>query len=150
MRMSANLARLRAVLRRFLISWYAPAALGVVLLLVLAVWAMPTRVERAVTDPVTGEVHTRTAWDTSNWQALAAVRGQVLILAVVLAALTAGVWAGRGWVLRAAAAARFFAASLLLHALLVLGLWGAPLARAVVEHAEVIRVNQAAQLFDED
>src|SRR5262249_31847362 len=42
-----------------------------------------------------------------------------------------------------------FAASLLVHCLLALSLGTVPLARAVVEHAEIIRVNQAVELFDE-
>ena len=63
--MSSNLSRRLAALRRLLASWYTPAALVVVVLLSLAAWAMPRRIERVVTDPATGESRTVTAWDTS-------------------------------------------------------------------------------------
>lgn len=46
-----------------------------------------------------------------------------------------------------AVAARFIAASLLVHCLLVLGLWGVPLATQVAQHAEAIRLEQSAELF---
>src|SRR5439155_1765448 len=147
--MSENHPRRLAALRRILVSWYTPAAIGLCLLLALAMWALPRPIERTVTDPATGKGQTVTTWDTSRWQALTAVWGQVLLLALVLLALLADVWAGRGRVLRAAAAARFFAASLLIHCLLVLWLCAVPLARAVVERAEDIRISQAAQLFEE-
>jgi hypothetical protein len=89
-----------------------------------------------------------TAWDTSRWQAVSAFWWQALLLALAFAAVLAVGWGGRRVVAKAAAA-RFFAASLLAHCLLVLSLGTVPLARAVVEHAEIIRVEQAAQLFDD-
>ena len=123
--MSSNLPRRWATLRRLLASWYTPAALGLGLLLTLIRWALPRRIECVVTD-ATGETRTLTAWDTSRWQALTGVWWQVLLLALVAAGLLAVVWVGRGRVLRAAAAVRFFAASLLLHGLLVLWLCCTP------------------------
>src|SRR4051812_32520573 len=129
--MSANHSRRLAALRRILASWYTPAALGLLLLLALVVWALPRRIERVVTDGITGETRTVMAWNSSRWQALVDHWWQVLLLALGLLALLAVVWVGRGRLLRAAAAARFFAASLLIHGLLVLWLCAVPLARAV-------------------
>jgi hypothetical protein len=123
--------------------------IGLFLLLALAMWALPQPIERTVTDTTTGKTRTVTAWDTSRWQALTAVWWQVLLLALGLTTLLGVVWAGRGRVLRIAAAARFFVASVLIHSLLVLWLCAVPLARAVVERAEDIRISQAAQLFEE-
>lgn len=122
---------------------------GLVPLLALSVWALPVRVERVVTDPTTGEVRTKAAWSTGNWQALQTVWWQALVVSLLLGAVLALVWHGRRWTWAKIAAARFFAASLLVHCLLFLWLWGLPLARAVVERAEEIRVAQAAQLFEE-
>src|SRR5260370_15969563 len=112
-------------------------------------WALPRPIERTVTESTTGKARSVTAWDTSRWQALTAVWWQVLLLALGLTTLLAVVWAGRGRVLRVAAAARFFVASVLIHSLLVLWLCAVPLARAVVERAEDIRISQAAPPFDE-
>ena len=147
--MSAEQPRRLAALRRILASWYAPAAAGLLLLIAAVVWVLPRRVEGIVTDAATGESRTVTAWNTSRWQAVSAYWWQALLLALVLVVLLAVAWCGRGWVLRAAAAARFFAASVFVHGLLVLWLCAVPLARAVVEHAEVIRKSQTAHLFEE-
>lgn len=146
--MSANTSR-RSVVRRLLASWYAPAAVALLLLLALGAWVMPTPIERTVTDAATGQARTVRAWDTSNWQAVSAHWWQALLLGLGLALVLWGAWGGRGWASSRASVVRFFAASLLFHCLLVLSLGAVPLARAVVEHAEVIRVNQAAELFDD-
>src|SRR5579884_2897216 len=119
--MSTNHPRRLPALRRALGSWYPPAALGLFLLLALSAWVAPRRVEHVVADPATGEARTVAFWDTSRWQALSAVWWQALLLTLVLTALLAGGWYARGRVLRAAAAARFFALSLAVH--LLLGLW---------------------------
>ncbi len=124
--------------------WSAPAGIGLLLLAGLAVWVMPLRFQGVTVDPVTGEGHVATAWDTSRWQAVCAVWWQVLLLGVELTAVLSVTWRGRSWIVAGATATRFFAASLVLHCLLLLSLWGVPLARAVVEHAEVIRVSNAA------
>src|SRR5207237_1306288 len=134
--MSENPPRRLAALRRLVASWYTPAALGLFLLLALAMWALPRPIERTVTDTASGKTPTVKAWDTSRWQALTAVWWQVLLLALGLTTLLAVVWAGRGRVLRVAAAARFFVASVLIHSLLVFWLCAVPLARAVVERVE--------------
>src|SRR4051812_13011742 len=100
--MSVNHSRRLAALRRILASWYTPAALGLLLLLALVVWALPRRIEGVVTDNTTGESRTVTAWDSSHWQALVGVWWQMLLLALGLLALLAVVWLGRGRLLRAA------------------------------------------------
>src|SRR5205809_1070989 len=105
--MSATPPRRLAALRRLLASWYTPAAIGLFFFLALAMWALPRPIERTVTDTTTGKARTVTAWDTSRWQALLAVWWQVLLLALGLTILLAVVWAGRGRVLRVAAAVRF-------------------------------------------
>jgi hypothetical protein len=135
-------------LRRLLGGWRVPAGIGALLLIGLAAWVMPLPVEKAVTDPVTGKPRVVTTWDTSRFQAVAAFWRPALLLAVGFAAVVGVKWWGRGWVVAKASAARFFAASLLFHSLLVLSLGAVPLARAVVEHAEVIRVQQAAGFLD--
>src|SRR5262245_10458965 len=126
--------------RRTTASWHAPAVLGLLLLLVLAVWVRPVRIERAVTDAA-GNTRMVTAWDTSRWQAVSAYWWQSLLLTLAFMTVV--------WVVARVSAARFFAASLLVHCLLVLSVGTVPLARAVVEQAEIIRVNQAVELFDE-
>ena len=77
--MSEHHPRRLAALRRILVSWYTPAAIGLFLLLALAMWALPRPIERTVTDPATGKGHTVTTWDTSRWQALATVWWRVLL-----------------------------------------------------------------------
>jgi hypothetical protein len=126
-----------------------PAVVGLLPLIALAVWVVPVRVERVVADAVTGEGRTVTAWDTSRWQAVSAVWWQTTLLVLGFGIVLSAGWYGRDWVVAKAAAVRFFAASLLVHCLLLLWVGAVPLARAVVEQAEVIRVSQAAQLFDE-
>ncbi len=145
--MSTNRPGTLATLWRFLGSWHAPAALGSILLIGLAVWVMPVQVERVVTD-TRGQTHTITAWDTSRLQAASAFWWQAALLVLGIAVVFLVTWGGRGWVVAQASAARFFACSLLAHCLLFLSLGAVPLARAVVEHAETIRVEQSAQLFD--
>jgi hypothetical protein len=139
-----------SVLRRILGSWYAPAAVGLLLLIGLAVWVMPVPSDRVVTDNATGEVLTVTVWNTSRLQAVAAFWWQALLLALALVVVVIGVYSGRGWVAAKASGARFFAASLLLHSLLLLSLGAVPLARAVVEQVEIIRASQAAPPTDDD
>ena len=129
--MSTNRPGRPASLWRFLGSWHAPAALGLLLLIGMAVWVMPVQVERAVTDG-RGRVHTITAWDTSRWQAASAFWWQAVLLALGIAVVFLITWGGRGWVVAQASAARFFACSLLAHCLLFLSLGAVPLARAVV------------------
>jgi hypothetical protein len=133
-----------------LASQYTPAALGLLLLLGLAVWLMPTRIEVVITDVATGEARVVTGWNTSHWQAFAAHWWQALLVASAFAGVFCVVWFGRGWVVARASAARFFVASLLVHCLLVLWIGAMPLARAVMEHAEKIQAAQAAQLFEEE
>src|SRR2546430_910765 len=96
-------------LRQLAASWYAPAVLAVVLLIGLAVWVRPVRIERPVTD-ANGNTHVVTAWDTSRWQAVSAYWWQALLLGVGLLVLVGVTWYGRGWVVASASAARFFAA----------------------------------------
>jgi hypothetical protein len=146
--MSANLSRRLAALRQMLAPLTTPAVIGLLLLLGVSVWVMPVQFERVTTDPASGEVRRVAAWDTSRWQAAAAFWWQGTLLLVALTAVLSVTWTGRRWLLARASAARFFVASLLLHCLLVLWLGAVPLARAVVEHAEVIRIKQA-QLFDD-
>jgi Tol biopolymer transport system component len=96
------------------------------------------------------EAYARTDWDTSKLQAIAGVWWQALLLTLLLTALIAAALHGRGWLVAKASAARFVAASLLLHALLILGLWGVPLARSIAEKAEEIRASeQGPQLVEE-
>jgi hypothetical protein len=147
--MTANLSSRLTALRRVLAPLAMPGVVAVLLLLCVSVWVMPVRFERVVTDAATGEVRRVAAWDTSRWQAVSAFWWQGLLLLLALTAVLSVTWSGRRWLLARASAARFFVASLLLHCLLVLWLGAVPLARAVVEHAEVIRINQAAQLFDD-
>jgi hypothetical protein len=137
-----------AFLRTVLASRFAPAALAVLLFLALAAWAMPVPIELVVTEDGTGRARVVTTWDTSRWLALSAFWWQALLLALALAVVL-GAWYGRGWALGKVSAARFFAASVLFHCLLLLSLGTVPLARAVVERAESIRVSQAAELLDE-
>jgi hypothetical protein len=148
--MSDNHPRRPAILRRILASWYTAAALGLLLGIGLAAWVMPVRVEQVVTDAATGEARTVTTWDTSRWQAVAAVWREALLLTVALIVVLSVAWYGRSWVLAKASAARFFAASLVAHCLLLLGMCSVPLARGVVEQAEVIRVSQTGQLVEDD
>src|SRR5688572_18718234 len=116
-------------LKRFLDSWYFPGAIGFGLFVALAVWARPRRVGAD-------------RWDTSRLQALADLWLPALLLTVLLAWVMALVLVGRRWLFEKASAARFLAASLLIHSLLVLGMWGAPLAGTVAQRAEEIRVSQ--------
>jgi hypothetical protein len=142
--------RLSAVLRWIFTSWHAPAIVGVLLLIGLAVWVRPVRIERVVKDAATGNTRVVTAWDTSRWQAVSAFWWQASLVALAGVAVLTFRWWGGTWLVAKAAAARFFAASLLVHCLLVMSLGGVPLARAVAEHAEIIQAEQAAQLFDEE
>jgi hypothetical protein len=134
--------------KRLLASWRTPAIIAGIVVLAFGVWVTPTPHERVVVDPATGNATTVTIWDTSRFQAVAAFWWQALLLALSFVALLCAGWGNRGRLVARASAAPFFAASLLVHALLVLSLGAVPLARAVVEHAEVIRVAQA-QLLDE-
>jgi hypothetical protein len=80
---------------------------------------------------------------------VSAVWWQTLLLLLAVTAVLSVAWYSRAWVVAKASAARFFAASLLVHCMLLLWLCAVPLAQAVVEQAEVIRVSKAAELFDE-
>jgi hypothetical protein len=145
---STNHARNRSGLRRILVSGWTPVIIGALLLLGLAAWVMPVPNERIVFD-ARGNADTVTVWDTSRWQAVAAFWWQALLLAGALATVLFLGWSGRSWLVAKASTAPFFAASLFVHGLLVLSLGTVPIARAVIEQAEIIRVSQAAQFFDE-
>src|SRR5262245_63218402 len=99
-------------------SWHAPAAMGLLVLIGLAVWVRPVRIERAVTDAA-GDTRMVTAWDTSRWQAVSAYWWQALLLTLAFMVVA--------WVVARVSVARFFAASLLVHCLLVLSLGTVPL-----------------------
>jgi hypothetical protein len=146
--MSTSQSPPRTTRRRILAACAVPLASGLFLGIGLGVWAMPVRIERIARD-ARGAAHIVTAWDTSRWQALRAVWWQALALFVLSMTLSGIAWQCRAWLLARASAARFFAASLIVHSLLLMSLWAVPLSRAVVEHAEVIRVHQAAELFEE-
>lgn len=97
------------------------------------------------------EVYPRTEWDTSRLQAVGAVWWQALLLTLLLVGLLAALLYGRGWVFERATAVRFLAASLMIHALVLYGMWAVPLVRTVIEHAEDIRISaQGGQLFDDN
>ena len=130
-------------------SWYVPLLVSLLMLAGLALWAMPSRVQRIVADPSGGPNHTVTAWDTSRWQAIAANWWEALLLGLTAIGLSSMTWQSRSWLFVRASAARFFVASLLIHGLLLLWLWGLPVAQTVVQRAEVIRVSQSNQMLDD-
>src|SRR5262249_25673550 len=140
--MSANQPRVRA-------SWYPPIVSGLLVLLGLAIWIIPVRVEHVITDSTGGESRTVTAWDTSHWHAVSAVWCETVLLCPTMIVLSSISCYSRSCTFARSTAARCFLASLLIHGLLLLWLWGLPVARGVVERAEVIRVSQSNQLLDE-
>jgi WD40-like Beta Propeller Repeat/Squalene-hopene cyclase C-terminal domain/Prenyltransferase and squalene oxidase repeat len=96
------------------------------------------------------EAYVRTEWDTSRLQAVAARWWQALLMTLFPVALLAGFVYSRGWLFKKATAARFVAASLIIHAMVVFLMWVVPLARTVVQHAEEIRVSEMnGHLFDD-
>lgn len=96
------------------------------------------------------EVYARTEWDTSNLQAVAAVWWQALLLTLLLVGVLATLLFSRGWLFEKATAARFVAASLMIHALVVFLMGVVPLAKTVIRQAEEIRASeQTAQVFDD-
>jgi len=96
------------------------------------------------------EVERVTAWDTSHWQAFAAVWWKALGVTLLLAAVAAVVRYSRGWLFEAASMARFLFASLLLHALIIGLLLLVPLSQEIAERVQEIRVSQAATEMFED
>ncbi|MBM4072825.1 MAG: hypothetical protein FJ271_28440 [Planctomycetes bacterium] len=95
------------------------------------------------------EVYGATGYATTRWDAFAAVWWKVLLLTLVTGALLAVIFFRRGWIMEKAILARFVAASLLLHLLLVMYLWVTPLHEVLVEVAQIISGEPAPQLFDD-
>ncbi|HVA50524.1 MAG TPA: hypothetical protein VNH11_29535 [Pirellulales bacterium] len=96
------------------------------------------------------EVERIAVWDTSRWQALRAVWWKALLATAALVALIAVVYFSAGWVRRRASMARFLAASLLLHAVVLWLMFLVPLSQEIVKRIEEIRVTSAAELFDDN
>jgi hypothetical protein len=98
-----------------------------------------------------GEVERIAVWDTSRWQALRAVWRQALLATVVLGGLLAAVYYLGGWLRRRASMARFVAASLLLHFVVLWLMILVPLSQEIVRRVEEIRVSDSAMnLFDDN
>ncbi|HEY7275648.1 MAG TPA: hypothetical protein VH594_06770 [Trebonia sp.] len=153
--MTANRFPWMAFLGRVLRSWYTPAVLGLLLLIAFAVWVRPIRNIRYV---AADEVAARPVledsprsvdgllvadWDTSRWQAVAVWWPAVLGLTVFLVALLLVLRYSHGWLLEKASAARYFFASLVLHALLLLALSGVGVGYGIVEDAHRISQGEA-------
>jgi hypothetical protein len=136
--MSAKLA----ILKRVLGSWYAPAALGLALLIAIAVWMMPTRTAWQVWSE-DGQLHVNAAWDTSRWQAVAVWWRPILGLTLLLSVLLIVLRYSRGWLLAKATAARFFLASVVLHGLLLLGMGAVGVGHGIVADARRISEGEA-------
>jgi hypothetical protein len=96
------------------------------------------------------EVRRLAVWDTSRWQALRAVWRQALLVALFFAALLAMAYYGGQWLRRGAVLARFLAASLLLHAILLWLMVLVPLSQEIVRRVEEIRVSDAATRMLDD
>jgi Prenyltransferase and squalene oxidase repeat len=127
--MSSNPGRL-AALRKLLCSWYAPALLGVLLLLgAFALWVWP-----GIGAP----------WDENLGRAVLAWWRPLLLLGVLLAVLMAVVWYAHGWLIARATAARFFLASVLLHLLLVFLLGAVSVGRGILRQAREMREGEIA------
>ncbi|HEV3003363.1 MAG TPA: hypothetical protein VGX78_02835, partial [Pirellulales bacterium] len=97
------------------------------------------------------EVQSFVVWDTSRWQALRAVWWKALLVTLFSAGLVALVYCSAGWLRERATTARFLAASLLLHALVLWLMVLVPLSQEIVRRLEEIRVSDAAtQMFDDN
>ncbi|HXT59666.1 MAG TPA: hypothetical protein VN699_13580 [Pirellulales bacterium] len=97
------------------------------------------------------EVRRVTGWDTSRWQALKAVWHKAFLATALLLGLAAAVYGSRGWLRQSASMARFLAASLFVHALVLWLMLIVPLSQEIVERVEEIRVSEGtAELFDDD
>lgn len=97
------------------------------------------------------EVIVEHTWDSARWHAFTGIWRSALLLALLAAAAAAMLWYAYRWVAEKASAARFLAASLAFHGLLVLLMWKTPLGLAVVKIVEEIKTNaEALQMFDDN
>ncbi len=97
------------------------------------------------------EVYLDTAWDSSNLRALASVWWQTLLL-VVAGVVLVLIWrASKGWLFEQASSARFFALSLLVHAVFFMILTTIPLAKIIAHKVEEFGgTSLETQLFGEN
>lgn len=97
------------------------------------------------------EVIVERVWDSARWQAFMGIWWSALLLALLAAAAAAMLWYAYRWMAEKASAARFLAASIAFHGLLVLLMWKTPLGMAVVKIVEEIKTNaEALQMFDDN
>src|SRR6185437_7713393 len=97
------------------------------------------------------EVRRVTVWDTSRWQVLKAVWRKALLATVLLLGLAGSLYYSREWLWQGVSMARFLAASLLVHALVLWLMLIVPLSQEIVERVEEIRVSEGtAELFDDN
>lgn len=97
------------------------------------------------------EVYLDSAWDASNLKAVASVWWQTLLFVLGCVALVL-IWrASKRWVFEQASSVRFFALSVLVHAVFLMSLTTIPLAKIIAQKAEEFGVmSLETQLFGDN